>query len=463
VPSRQDQLHSYQYSLQRVVAALVTHDPDPSRSPLRRAGTTALVSLLIAAIAVGGAALYGLFTGQSSVSPSDPNVVFQEKGTGARFVYLESDRKLHPVINYTSGLLLSGAQSPTLQSISAEKLAEVQLGAPLGIRDAPDSLPATGQLLTQRWSVCSDNQGTNGAPRSTLLVGDKLTDGTIAAKAGKALLIQGPDDRTYLVSGNRRFTIPSLRSDATLRALGWSDQQPWPAAAAWINAIPLGPDLVAPSIPRSGGSPEANGYPVGQLVTHDGGFAVNMPDGLAGVTPMQARLIQVSGGGQPLDIGAAFIQLPGSKTHLSDANDPNGLPASVPSLVGAPPSRVCMTVPVDGQAGDGIRIDPTVPTGVPVAGKAVAPGTALADLVHVARGKGVIVVGAASASAPDESGTVGVVTDSGRLYPLANRSLLDKLGYAGVKPFQVPVQLVGMLPRGPALDPVQARTTDPQG
>jgi len=35
VPSRQDQLHSYQYSLQRVVAALVTHDPDPSRSPLR--------------------------------------------------------------------------------------------------------------------------------------------------------------------------------------------------------------------------------------------------------------------------------------------------------------------------------------------------------------------------------------------------------------------------------------------
>jgi len=49
VPSRQDQLHSYQYSLQRVVAALVTHDPDPHRSPLRRAGTTALVSLVIAA------------------------------------------------------------------------------------------------------------------------------------------------------------------------------------------------------------------------------------------------------------------------------------------------------------------------------------------------------------------------------------------------------------------------------
>ena len=95
MPSRQDQLHSYQYSVQRVVAALVTHDPDPSRSPLRRAGTTALVSLLIAAIAVGGAGLYGLLTGQSSVDATDTNVVFQEKGTGARFVYL--DGKLHPV------------------------------------------------------------------------------------------------------------------------------------------------------------------------------------------------------------------------------------------------------------------------------------------------------------------------------------------------------------------------------
>jgi len=462
VPSRQDQLHSYQYSLQRVVAALVTHDPDPSRSPLRRAGTTALVSLLIAAIAVGGAALYGLFTGQSSVSPRDPNVVFLEKGTGARYVYLESDRKLHPVINYTSGLLLAGAQSPTLETISAEKLATVQLGAPLGIRDAPDSLPAAGQLLTERWSVCSDNQGANDSPRSTLLVGDKLTDGMIAAKAGKALLIQGPDGRTYLVSGNRRFTIPSSRSAATLRVLGWSDQQPWPAAAAWINAIPLGPDLVAPSIPQPGGVTEANGYPVGQLVGHGGQFAVNMPDGLAGVTQMQAKLMQVSGV-QAVEIGVAFYQLPGSKTRLSDANDPQGLPSRVPSLAPAPSTRVCMTVPVDGKAGDGIRIDPSAPTGEPVAGKSVAPGAALADLVHVARGRGVIVVGAASASAPDGSGTVGLVTDSGRFYPLANRSLLEKLGYAGVNPFQVPASLVGMLPRGPALDPVLARTTDPQG
>jgi hypothetical protein len=122
VPSRQDQLHSYQYSLQRVVSALVTHDPDPHRSPLRRAGTTALVSVVIAALAVGGAAIYGLLTGHSTVQLRDESVVFLEKGSGARYVYLRSDDRLHPVLNYTSGLLIANAQAPKLVSTSRERL-----------------------------------------------------------------------------------------------------------------------------------------------------------------------------------------------------------------------------------------------------------------------------------------------------------------------------------------------------
>jgi hypothetical protein len=73
------------------------------------------------------------------------------------------------------------------------------------------------------------------------------------------------------------------------------------------------------------------------------------------------------------------------------------------------------------------------------------------------------VVASASANAPAGSGTVGVITDTGRLYTLASRDLLPKLGYTGVKPQTVPSQLVALLPRGPSLDPAQARRTDPQG
>jgi type VII secretion protein EccB len=463
VPSRQDQLHSYQYSLQRVVAALVTHDPDPSRSPLRRAGTTALVSLLIAAIAVGAAGLYGIFTGQNTVNPRDPGVVFQEKGTGARFVYLESDSKLHPVLNYSSGLLLSTGQTPNLVSVASDKLAKVQLGAPLGIPNAPDSLPAPGDLVTDRWSVCTA-KGPSDNPQSTLLVGQRLTDGTIAAQADKALLVVDPGQNIFVVYGNRRFQVPEIGADNTLRALGYGPQTPWKVSAAWINAVPAGPDLRAPAVPQSGGSAVVDDYRVGQLVKNSTeGFGVIMPDGIASVTPLQARLLQAAAGQAALDIGADFVKLPGSRTKLSDANDPNGLPQNVPSLFTDAPTRVCMTLPVDPKTGDGVRINPNPPAGVAAAGVPAAAETNRADLVYVARGRGAVVITSASATAPAGSGTVGVVTDTGRLYTLASRDLLPKLGYDGVKPQTVPSQLVALLPRGPSLDPAQARRTDPQG
>ena len=36
--TRSDQLHSHQFTLQRVVGALAMRDPDPASSPLRRIG-----------------------------------------------------------------------------------------------------------------------------------------------------------------------------------------------------------------------------------------------------------------------------------------------------------------------------------------------------------------------------------------------------------------------------------------
>jgi type VII secretion protein EccB len=464
VPSRQDQLHSYQYSLQRVVAALVTHDPDPSRSPLRRAGTTALVSLLIASLAVGGAAVYGILTGHSNVEPKDAKFVFQEKGTGARFIYLESDAKLHPVLNYASGLLLANAATPELKSISSDKLATVQLGAPLGIPDAPDSLPAKKDLLTERWSVCTDNEGEEGTVRSTLLVGHKLTDGTVATKAGEALLIREPQGRTAMIYNNRRYSVPGDRITSTLRVLGWAGKEPWPVATAWANALPLAKNLTAPTVRDVGADSTIDGFKVGDLVTDSGKqFAVIMPDGIADITEVQARLMQATAGVQePKAIGNAFIQLPSSKTRLTDEGDVDGLPATVPPLHDAVPDRVCMTLPVDAKTGDGIRIDPTVPQGVAAEPGNAGSGIALADNVYIARGKGVLAVAAASPSAPAESGTVSIVTDTGKSFPLADRSLVTKLGYAGVKPQQVPSELVAMLPRGPSLDPAQARKTDVQ-
>ncbi|XVV12674.1 type VII secretion protein EccB [Actinoplanes sp. CA-131856] len=458
MPSRQDQLHSYQYSLQRVVAALVTHDPDPQRSPLRRAGTTALVSLLIAALAVLAATIYGVITGNSNVSPEDDSVVFQEKGTGARFVYSKADSRLHPVLNYASGLLLANAEAPAMKGISSEKLATVPLGDPLGIPDAPDSLPGKKALLTERWSVCTDN--TSGSPLSTLLAGVRITDGTVLAQKSQALLVSDPDDRTYLIFGNRRFAIPATRVDLTLNALRLGAQTPWPVSVAWINAVPAGPDLVAPQIPGAGGNSAGSDFRVGQLVTDSRQVAVILADGKAVLTEMQAALMR-TGRQEPIAVGNDFLSIPTSKTRVSDAGDPDGLPPSVPPLADAAPARACITLPVD-KSGDGIRIDPTTPQGLAVAGIPGADNSVRADRVFVERGKGAVTVSAASSTAPAGSGTVSVVTDTGRQYPLAGRALLTKLGYGGVRPQQVPAELMSLMPMGPALDPARARQTAPQ-
>ena len=471
MPSRQDQLHSYQYSLQRVVAALVTHDPDPHRSPLRRAGTTALVSLVIAALAVGGVAVWGLLTGASSDLPTNDAAVYVEKGTGARFIYNKTENKLHPVLNFSSALLIANGQAPNVVSTTAKQLAKVQLGEPLGIPDAPDSLPDADNLLTAPWSVCTQapaGTSTSSKPTSTLLVGDTLADGTIAASTGAALLVRDPADRTFLVVGNRRFLIAAGRYQETLRALGWNDRQAWPVAAAWINAIPLGPELKPPTIPGLGEPSTVDSYRVGQVVTDAQTVdskptqsAVVLADGVAGVTEMQARMLRtVPGAPAPVPAGADFDHLPFSATRMSDAGEPNAMPSAVPDLA-TDVERACMTLPA-GKSGDGVRINPTIPTGSPASG-ATVPGGVQADLVHVARGRGAVIVSATSPSAPAETGTVTVITDTGLRYAVAGREAVAKLGYGGRDLKQVPAELVALLPQGPALDPVKARQSLPTG
>ena len=480
MPSRQDQLHSYQYSQQRVVAALVTHDPDPHRSPLRRAGSAALISLVVASLAVGGAAVYGLLKGRSSVEPRNEAVVFLEKGSGARYVYLKSDDRMHPVLNYSSALLITNGSEPKMVEASSQSLAKVPLGDPLGIPDAPDSLPAAkGGLVDRIWTVCSrtpSDSGSGTPAQSLLVVGRRLTDGTVLpvpradtpAADLRGLLVADPSGRTYLVHNNKRFLIPADRLQRTQNFLGWT-QQPLPVAAAWINAVPMGPNLEPPAIEDYGDpSPTIDDFEVGQLLRVKGDvsgtdkWGVVLRDGVADITDVQARLLQVDPeayDSRDIDLNV-YSSLPRSRTRLIGNAAAAGLPPAVPVLLNGP-EQVCLTY--DGTDDKGaltIRIGPTAPAGSPVDGAAAVPGGVQADLVHVPRGKGALVVATASPTAPAGTGTVSIVTDTGRQYPVASREVLPRLGYAGVNPAPIPGQLVSLLPQGPALDPVRARRSD---
>ena len=171
------------------------------------------------------------------------------------------------------------------------------------------------------------------------------------------------------------------------------------------------------------------------------------------VTDVQARLMRADPAYRLRDIDAdVYGSLPRSPTPVA-----GGLPTAVPTLLNGPDQRVCVSY--EGGAIT-IRAGPTVPAGSVVPGEPAVPGGVRADLVRVPRGKGAVVVSAASPTAPAGSGTVSIVTDDGRRYPLASRDLLTRLGYGKVEPAVLPGQMVALLPQGPALDPVRARRPD---
>jgi ESX secretion system ATPase EccB len=161
------------------------------------------------------------------------------------------------------------------------------------------------------------------------------------------------------------------------------------------------------------------------------------------------------------DVGA-LVNAHLSRVRVSDEGDPAGLPPAVPPLA-SNPARACVTTTGTDQADPGPWLDPVVPESTAVARRDTVSGGVLADRVHVARGKGAVVVSAASPTAPATAGTVSIVTDAGIRFPLAGRDLLAKLGYGGIAPRPVPAQMIALLPQGPSLDAVQARKAAPGG
>ncbi|MEU5910352.1 type VII secretion protein EccB [Micromonospora sp. NPDC047527] len=454
MPSRQDQLHSYQFSVQRAVAALVMRETDPAQSPFRRLAGAGLASVLVAAIGLGGSALYGLFAGGGK-GWRDPGAVIVEKESGARFVY--RDQRLHPVLNYASALLIVGADRSKTVLVSRRSIDGVPRGLPLGIADAPDSLPAPGRLATSPWTVCSTTPAGAGGdePRSALLIGTEPGGGR--PLGDDALLLRHPDGGLHLVWHQRRYLVRD--PNRVLAALATTSARAVPVAPALLNSLPAGVDLAPLALPGAG-SPSTGvpGATIGQvyLVRNSGGgrqHAVALDDGLAGITELQAGLLLArtgQGEPEPMTLGR-FAALP-TMPDLAPSG-PTAPPPAPPRLAAAD-AAVCARVGDDGGASE-VRWGVHLPDLAAVPRTAPAGGAVLADHVVVEPGRGAVVEAAAAPGA--SGGAVSVVTDLGRRYVLADREVLAMLGYRDLRPVRLPAGLVSLVPAGATLDPAAAR------
>jgi type VII secretion protein EccB len=462
MPSRADQLHSYQFGVRRVVSALAAHDSNPARPPGRRAGAALLGGVLVAALGLAGFAVWGLLQPGGSTRWREGGAVIVEKESGAKYVYL--DGRLHPVANYASALLISGSTKPKTVTVARRSLAGVPRGALLGIAGAPDALPAARDLVRGAWMVCS-----RAAGGSVLVVGAGA-GGAASLLGDDALLVSTSDGSVHLVWRGRRSLVrePSV----LLGILVWGP--PVAVAPAFLNALPAGPVLARIAVPARGSAySRLPGARIGQVFVVDGRqHAVALPDGLAAITPFQAALLL----GDPSTVELvrqkeATPLSAGEYASLPKATLPGSwslLPSTLPRLVSPPQgATVCagdgsVVVGSAGSSGVSLGVRPLDGVSRP-SGRASPPdsvprpsgGASLADEIAVPPGRGAVIEAMPAPDAP--SGTLHVVTDLGVRHPVPSAEVLSMLGYAGVSPVRVPAEVAALMPVGPALYPQAAR------
>ncbi len=472
MPSRQDQLHSHQFTVQRVGAALVARETDPEQSPFRRVAGATLAGALLAVLGLAGAVAYSVLTGGTAANWRDTGAVIIEKESGARYVYL--DGRLHPVLNYTSALLIVGTAQARTVWVPRATLAGAPRGVPLGIPGAPDSLPARERLLGQAWTVCSrparDPAGV-ARPESLLLVGGGVTGGRPLGDP-QALLVAVPQGEEYLLWNAHRYRV--REPQVVLTALGGVGRLPVPVAAALVNVVPAGVDLDRIEIANRGRpSTAVRGARVGQVfvVTSLGGerqYVVARADALAPVTELEAGLIladpqtaSATGTTEATPLSAAeysaapkAVAGPAAGGAGTGGGGTAALPATTPKLATA--DTVCAAVPDAGGPSE-LRVDAELP--VPDDATAGSRGGGAVDRVVVPPGRGALVEALASSGAP--AGAFSVVTDLGVRFPVAAVEVFAMLGYSGTPPVRMPAELVALLPVGRVLDPVAARMPVP--
>jgi type VII secretion protein EccB len=480
--SKRDQVQAHMFVMGRLASAMLRSEPDAPESPSGRTNRSVALSVIIALIVCAGAFVFGLLKPGGNDSWRTSGALIVSKETGSRFLYLNG--RLRPVRNYTSAVLLAKGSLKTT-SVDDNSLRGEPHGSLVGIPGAPDTLPRAGDLNSGPWLVCSGLAPVSGGtatPTTALAVGSSdPADVSGARELGesKAVLVLGPDKSVYLVWQGKRLRMDD-KADA-VKALGYGSVTPRPVSAAFLNALPSGPDLTPPVVSGRGGTgPDLGGRKtrIGEV------FQVDVPgaasryhlltkDGLVPLTATGAALVLgdpqtravAYGGGSPTVARLGADALAG---HLAPSSASSSARAGAGALPEAPPKAVDVATGSVACAGiDALAETPRTSTvvlpekavGLPVQppSEEVRPACLDVDTINVRPGKGTL-ARALGAGGNVLGNTLYLVTDSGVKYRLTSQQAIKALGYAGARPQSLPAPLLAMLPTGPDLTPESAAT-----
>jgi type VII secretion protein EccB len=453
--NRQEQHQAYQFLNRRIVSAVLSGEPETNELPMRRFGVALFSGIVVALLVVAGFTAFGfMFPGGGK--PTE-NTIIEERETGALYVFV--DGLLHPVANWTSARLILGQESPQTKTLSQASLRDVSRGRPVGIPDAPSTLPDKKALVGLPWSVCSAPRSADQLDVAThVLVGGTPSGGRETGDLDGLLVTTGSD--RFLLWRGHRLQIPD---QAALAALTWAGVQPALVSTALLNAIPAGPTLRPLDVPGAGQPTPyvVDGKPttVGQIFQAGGETYVMVPDGLAPVGQLTAMLWANTG--RPVTQTSASEV---GRVLAQDASpEPADLPSQLPIVAGAG-DRVAMVCTVY-HGGTDVDRPVTVQSfqqraeDVPYLDRATPSAAPLADRVSLSPGHAALV----RTLVPEGSQAQGltyVVTDQGMRYALPRvdtAAVQASLGYGGAAVQAVPAAFLDLLRTGPVLDPVAAR------
>jgi type VII secretion protein EccB len=468
--SKRDQLHSYQFTVQKLVSALVMRDPDAEHSPFGRTSGSVFAGVMVALLLVSGFGIYGLWRPGGNQGWQHDNTVVVEKESGAVYVY--RSHVLHPVLNITSALLIAGqSSSDAAQTVSRGSLAGTPRGETLGIPNAPASLPPATQMVGTPWTLCSrpdqDSAG-NTITTTVLVVGQSPHGGRELADSG-LLATDSDSGTTYLIWHEHRYAItdPSM----VLGALLWQRKQRTTVGPAWLSALPAGTDIRGLRIDQQGSpSTAVSDARVGEVFQVRAGGAsqyyVALRTALASITPMQAEIAlgdpatdkaYPDGTPKAVDLAPSAANAAHQDNSLLPGGGAATPPTTAPQIIdsGSTAGAVCAAYR-NADSNPRVLYDATVPkAGAASTTEKTDQGAALADRVVVPPEHAAVVDALAAPNAP--GGGLNLVTDLGYRYPVPSRDVLAMLGYGSVHVTKLPGSLVARIPQGPALDPAAAK------
>lgn len=440
--TKKDLVEAYSFSRRRLVTAFVSGAPGGREVEPARPGRMIVGGVALAVLLIAGAAVAGALTNRTPPDWDKPGLVTDDHG--ALYIILDEDAvpgqpRLRQIINVTSAQLILGADVEP-RSVPEDELNDRRKGSPIGILDAPATVPAARNLINSGWTSCTatgkgirtevtDRPAVEAVPGMGFVVK--------AARSKKRYLIaeaevSGRPTRAY------SYQLPA-DNDPLDNALGVSPNDEIEVPDEWVALFPVGGPLTTAGLGISdlGDPVRLPGYPsgarVGDVVVRSGESYAVSKDDLVELSDFAEAVLtntQLPGAGRlPKE-----VELPDSGFDIADGPLPYA-DAAWPEevLAGSPAAteQVCGVLVTEEGEQPAVRlatapVDSGMLDGVDTGGREV----------NVLSGSGALIRSAGWNTAT--GGSIHLIDDRGRSNSVAGSDEVKNLGYAKVPAVVVP-------------------------